>query len=47
MELIGVPWIIIIGPKLAAENMVEVIKRQTGERRELSIEAAKSLLVSN
>jgi prolyl-tRNA synthetase len=47
MELIGVPWIIIIGPKLAAENMVEVIKRQTGERRELSIEAAKSLLVNN
>ncbi len=47
MEIIGVPWIIIIGPKLAAENMVEVIKRQTGERRELSIEAAKSLLVSN
>ena len=40
MDLIGLPWQIVIGPKGLANNVVELKRRATGEREELSAEAA-------
>jgi prolyl-tRNA synthetase len=39
-DLMGLPWQIIVGPKGAARGIVEVKRRATGERAELSIEDA-------
>ncbi len=39
-DLMGLPWQIIIGPKGAARGVVELKRRNTGERHELSIEDA-------
>ena len=40
MDLIGLPWQLIIGPKGLAEGAVELKRRATGERRSLPLEAA-------
>ncbi|NIJ09109.1 prolyl-tRNA synthetase [Sphingomonas vulcanisoli] len=40
MDLIGLPWQIVIGPKGLANGVVELKRRATGEREELSAEAA-------
>jgi prolyl-tRNA synthetase len=40
MDLIGLPWQLIVGPKSLAEGKVELKRRKTGEREILSIEAA-------
>ncbi len=40
MDLIGLPWQIVVGPRGAAKGEVEVKNRKTGERVELSAEAA-------
>jgi prolyl-tRNA synthetase len=39
-DLIGSPWQIIVGPKSAVNNMVELKFRRTGEKEILSIESA-------
>jgi prolyl-tRNA synthetase len=39
-DLMGHPWQIIIGPRGAANGTVELKRRATGEREELSLEAA-------
>ncbi|NBX03866.1 MAG: proline--tRNA ligase [Alphaproteobacteria bacterium] len=39
MDLIGLPWQIVVGPKGAEKNMVELKNRKTGEKQELSVEA--------
>jgi prolyl-tRNA synthetase len=39
-DLIGLPWQIVIGPKGAAQNMVELKNRANGEKMELSLESA-------
>ena len=39
MDLIGLPWQIIIGPKGLAEGQVEVKTRSTGARENLSFDA--------
>ncbi len=39
MDLIGLPWQIIVGPKAAAEGQVEMKRRDTGERQTISVEA--------
>ena len=44
MDLIGVPWQLIIGPKGLAEGTVELKRRATGERQVVSLEAALSHL---
>ncbi len=44
MDLIGIPWQLIIGPKGLAEGTVELKQRATGEREVLSLEAALSKL---
>ncbi len=40
MELIGIPWQFIIGPRGLANNMVEIKNRATGEKEEISLDAA-------
>ncbi len=45
MDLIGLPWQLIVGPRGIATGQVELKKRSSGERHELSIESALSRLV--
>jgi prolyl-tRNA synthetase len=39
MDLIGLPWQVIVGPKGIANGQVELKNRKTGERQELPLEA--------
>jgi prolyl-tRNA synthetase len=39
MDLIGLPWQMIIGPKGIAEGVVEIKNRATGERSTASLES--------
>ncbi|MEE9300228.1 MAG: proline--tRNA ligase [Alphaproteobacteria bacterium] len=40
MDLIGLPWQLIVGPRGLKAGVVELKERATGERQELSVEAA-------
>ena len=40
MDLIGLPWQLIVGPRGIAAGTVELKKRATGEKQELSLESA-------
>jgi prolyl-tRNA synthetase len=44
LDLIGLPWQVIIGPRGLASGVVELKNRRTGEREELSIESALARL---
>ena len=44
MDLIGLPWQVIVGPRGLANGVVELKRRATGERTELSVEAAVAQL---
>jgi prolyl-tRNA synthetase len=44
MDLIGLPWQLIIGPRGLKDGVVEVKERATGERQTLPLEAALNLL---
>ncbi|QNN66682.1 proline--tRNA ligase [Sphingomonas lutea] len=46
MDLIGLPWQVVIGPRGIAAGTVELKRRSTGEREELSIESALARLTS-
>jgi prolyl-tRNA synthetase len=46
MDLIGVPWQLIVGPKGLEKGVVELKRRATGEREELSIESALARLTA-
>jgi prolyl-tRNA synthetase len=46
MDLIGLPWQLIVGPRGLAKGEVELKRRATGERSELSIESALSRLIA-
>ncbi len=46
MDLIGLPWQVIVGPKGIASGEVEVKRRATGERETLTIDAAINRLVA-
>lgn len=39
MDLIGIPWQVIVGPRGVASGMVEIKNRKTDGRREVSIES--------
>ena len=39
-DLMGHPWQIIVGPRSAANRRVELKRRMTGEREEVSVEDA-------
>ncbi len=44
MDLIGLPWQVIIGPRGIAAGTVELKRRSSGERQELSVESALARL---
>jgi prolyl-tRNA synthetase len=46
MDLIGLPWQLVIGPKGLSRGVVELKRRATGEREELSIESALARLTA-
>jgi prolyl-tRNA synthetase len=46
MDLIGLPWQLIIGPKGLAEGVVELKRRATGERTTQPLEAALNRLTA-
>jgi prolyl-tRNA synthetase len=45
MDLIGLPWQMIVGPRGAAAGEVELKRRATGERESMSVDAALNRLV--
>jgi prolyl-tRNA synthetase len=46
MDLIGLPWQVIIGPRGIANGTVELKERRTGERLELPIDSVIGRLTS-
>jgi prolyl-tRNA synthetase len=46
MDLIGLPWQVIIGPRGIANGTVELKRRSTGQREELSLESAVARLTA-
>jgi prolyl-tRNA synthetase len=46
MDLIGLPWQVIVGPRGIATGTVELKNRRTGAREELSLESALSRLTA-
>jgi len=46
MDLIGLPWQLIVGPKGLERGVVELKRRATGEREELSVESALARLTA-
>jgi len=46
MDMIGLPWQVIVGPRGIATGTVELKRRSTGEREELSIESALARLTA-
>jgi prolyl-tRNA synthetase len=44
MDLIGLPWQLIVGPRGIASGTVELKRRSSGERQELSVESALARL---
>ena len=47
MDLIGLPWQIVVGNKTLENNTVELKNRRTGERQDLSLEACLNYLQQN
>jgi prolyl-tRNA synthetase len=45
MDVIGLPWQLIVGPKGLEKGIVELKRRATGEREDLSLESALARLV--
>jgi len=46
MDLIGLPWQLIVGPRGIAAGTVELKRRATGEREDLSLESALARLTA-
>ena len=46
MDLIGLPWQLVVGPRGLKKGMVELKERRSGEREELSPESAVSQLTA-
>jgi prolyl-tRNA synthetase len=44
LDLVGIPWQLIVGPKGVAEGVVEIKRRATGERQSLPLEAALKVI---
>ncbi len=47
MDLIGLPWQLTVGPKGAAAGTIEIKHRRTGEKLELSLDAAVAKVLEN
>jgi prolyl-tRNA synthetase len=46
MDLIGLPWQLVVGPKGVAAGVVELKSRMTGDKEELSVESALARLTA-
>jgi prolyl-tRNA synthetase len=46
MDLIGLPWQVVVGPRGVASGTVELKNRRTGERQEISAESALERLTA-
>ena len=46
MDLMGLPWQLIVGPRGLAQGLVELKNRRTGEKQELTIESALERLIA-
>ena len=46
LDLVGVPWQLIVGPKGVAEGTVEIKRRATGERQSLSLDEALKVIAA-
>jgi len=46
MDLIGLPWQLVIGPRSLARGVVELKRRRDGAREELSLDSALARLTS-
>ena len=46
MDLIGLPWQLILGPRGLAAGTVELKNRRTGVKEELSIDSALARLTA-
>ena len=46
MDIIGLPWQLIAGPRGIANGVVELKNRRTGEREELGTESALARLTA-
>jgi prolyl-tRNA synthetase len=44
IDLVGIPWQLIVGPKGVAEGVVEIKRRATGERRTLPLDQALKVI---
>ena len=44
LDLVGIPWQLIVGPKGIAEGVVETKRRATGERQSLPLEQALKVI---
>ncbi|THD63621.1 proline--tRNA ligase [Phenylobacterium sp.] len=44
IDLVGIPWQLIVGPKGVADGVVEIKRRATGERQTLPLEAALKVI---
>jgi prolyl-tRNA synthetase len=44
MDLIGLPWQLVVGPRGVASGMVELKRRATGQKQELSVDSALAQL---
>jgi len=45
MDLVGLPWQVVVGPRGLKQGVVEVKERKTGVKQELSLDAAVARLV--
>jgi prolyl-tRNA synthetase len=46
LDLVGIPWQVIVGPKGVAEGVVEIKRRATGERQSLPLDQALKVIAS-
>jgi prolyl-tRNA synthetase len=46
LDLVGVPWQLIVGPKGVAEGVVELKRRAGGERQTLPLDAALKVIAA-
>jgi prolyl-tRNA synthetase len=46
MDLIGLPWQVIVGPKGLERGEVEIKRRSSGERLTLTLDAAVNRIVA-
>jgi prolyl-tRNA synthetase len=44
IDLVGIPWQLIVGPKGVADGVVELKRRATGERQTLPLDAALKVI---